>query len=57
MSVIYCDRCDRLVDSDYVECVENPDVEFGMMCLDHKHDDDDERAELELEVMAIRSEL
>ena len=57
MSVIYCDRCDRLIDSDYVECVENPDVEFGMMCLDHKHDDDDERAELELEVMAIRSEL
>jgi hypothetical protein len=38
MSVFLCTRCDNYIDSDYVVCAEDPDVEFGLMCEDHKEE-------------------
>ena len=32
MSMFWCDRCDRRVDSDYVDAVQDPTDETEMIC-------------------------
>lgn len=36
MSVFYCHRCQQTQDRDYVGCVEDPTVRFGLMCPEHE---------------------
>jgi hypothetical protein len=40
MSLIICSRCDKFVDSDRVDCVNDPKAPDEMMCLIHEEDDE-----------------
>lgn len=40
MSLIICSRCDKFVDSDFVDCVTDPKATDEMMCLIHEEDDE-----------------
>lgn len=40
MSVIYCHRCDQIHDSDFIDCVQDPDQNTEMVCLESLTEED-----------------
>ena len=43
MSMIYCERCDREHDSDFVDCVEDPKNPTHMICAESLTDEELEK--------------
>lgn len=42
MSIFFCHRCNKHQDSDHVDCVDDPDLEFELMCAEHEDEEEDQ---------------
>lgn len=44
MSMFRCSRCEKYLDSDFVEVVEDPKTGWELMCLIHAEEDAEDEA-------------